>query len=152
MTLDKPQYLYPEYMSYRCMVNRCNDSKRYYGRLNIKVCERWRKEFANFYEDMGDKPTQQHTLDRIDNKKGYFKGNCRWATKSEQMLNRKIQKNNTSGYRGVAPRRDKWEANITFERKTEYLGTFKTSKQAALAYNERAVELHGVYAKINKVE
>jgi hypothetical protein len=37
---------------------------------------------------MGEPTSEKHSIDRIDNKKGYFKKNCRWATRKEQQRNR----------------------------------------------------------------
>jgi hypothetical protein len=72
------------------MVARCTNPKRpdyaYYGGRGITVCERWRISFGAFLEDMGTKP-HGLSLDRIDNTRGYELGNCRWATKHEQMQN-----------------------------------------------------------------
>jgi hypothetical protein len=45
-------------------------------------------DYQDFHKHLGDRPSDEHTLDRIDNAKGYVKGNLRWATKKEQAENR----------------------------------------------------------------
>jgi hypothetical protein len=82
-----------EYDIWAAMIQRATNPKnaRYadYGGRGIGVCERW-LEFANFYADMGPRPDGR-SLDRTDNDRGYSPENCRWATASEQRLNRRPQ-------------------------------------------------------------
>lgn len=74
------------------MLSRCNNAngRQYkdYGGRGIKVCKRWRK-FENFYADMGDRPSPQHTLERINNNGNYTPSNCCWLHKSKQSKNRR---------------------------------------------------------------
>lgn len=96
-----------EYTSWRKMKERCYNTKQdnysYYGGRGIKVCDRWLDNFSNFYYDMGAKPTHAHQLDRIDSNGDYEPSNCRWVTKSENMINRKV-KTGKSGYSNIQKR------------------------------------------------
>jgi hypothetical protein len=80
------------------MMDRCNDSHnpsyKHYGGRGIKVCERWHN-FDNFASDIGQRPVGM-TLDRKDNNKGYEPSNVRWATPSEQAMNRRPRETNKS--------------------------------------------------------
>lgn len=80
----------PTYTTWQAMKQRCVNPKHKdyarYGARGIVVCERWQL-FLNFLEDMGIKP-EETSIDRINNDGNYEPGNCRWATKSEQMGNR----------------------------------------------------------------
>lgn len=90
-TMDRKQTT--EYITWATMIKRCeNPNGRgfyYYGRRGVKVCERWRTSFEAFLFDMGKKPSPKHSIDRINNDGNYEPGNCRWATKSQQMKNRR---------------------------------------------------------------
>jgi hypothetical protein len=80
----------PEFRIWAAMWTRCTNPRQShwmkYGGRGITICERW-KSFANFYADMGPKPSPEHSIDRRDNNKGYEPSNCRWATQVEQMNN-----------------------------------------------------------------
>ena len=80
----------PTYRIWGGMIGRCHNSNNSnyerYGAKGIYVCERWR-DFRNFLADMGKRPSSEHSIDRIDNSKGYEPGNCRWATAHQQNNN-----------------------------------------------------------------
>lgn len=84
-----------EHVSWACMQKRCFYKKhkhyKYYGGRGITVCKRWKK-FENFLKDMGKKPTPKHSIDRVNNDKGYYPKNCRWATAKEQRANQRKRK------------------------------------------------------------
>ncbi len=88
------------YMSWAGMIQRCTNpnSEDYhnYGGRGITVCEQWMK-FENFLNHMGECP-QKHSIDRINNEKGYYKENCRWATPKQQARNK--QNNHLETYNG----------------------------------------------------
>lgn len=89
-----------EYGIWSGMRSRCipgSKSAKNHGDVGVTVCARWHK-FENFYEDMGDCPIDKTSIDRIDNKLGYFKENCRWADWKEQGANRST--NITVVYKG----------------------------------------------------
>ena len=79
-------------MMSRCH-RKCADNYYRYGGRGIYVQKSWHRNARGFIEyietTIGVKPSPSHTLDRIDNSKGYEEGNLRWATKREQQSNRR---------------------------------------------------------------
>lgn len=85
--------LTPEYRTWSNMIFRCENpagkSYRDYGGRGIRVCERWRNDFAVFLADMGLKPSAKHEVDRINNDGDYEPNNCRWATRRQNARNKR---------------------------------------------------------------
>ena len=81
-----------EYEVWSGMIKRCEnatkDSKSYKDR-GIKVCDRWRHSFKSFFNDMGKRPSEKHSIDRINTNGNYCKKNCRWATSKQQGRNKR---------------------------------------------------------------
>lgn len=82
----------PEYKIWTGILARCNNPalKAYprYGGRGIRVCQRWEEDFRNFYDDLGPRPSDRHSIDRIDNDGDYEPQNCRWATPDVQAKNK----------------------------------------------------------------
>lgn len=97
------------YTKWANMKSRCqnkNDPRyKWYGGRGISICDEWQL-FSGFYSDMGDPPTAKHSLDRIDNNKGYYKDNCRWTTHKEQCRNR--SSNSLITYNGQTKSKTEW--------------------------------------------
>lgn len=87
----------PEYRAYAAMKNRCLNKRQArfkdYGARGITVCDRWlhgdgeRGGFECFLADLGPKPSSRHSVERVDNDRGYEPGNVKWATRREQARN-----------------------------------------------------------------
>lgn len=81
----------PEHTAWVNMKARCYDPRNKrsaaYKQRGIAVCEEWRDNYRAFLEHMGRRPSDQHSLERVDNSKGYEPGNCVWALQKAQSRN-----------------------------------------------------------------
>ena len=86
----------PEYGIWNGIINRCENPNRksykYYGEKGISVHESFRKSFLAFYNDVGERPSPLHQIDRRDNTRGYEPGNLRWVSCSVNNKNRSNSK------------------------------------------------------------
>lgn len=117
--------------------------KQYEG---VDVCQRWVgvNGFENFVADMGECPSEKHSLNRVACSNIYSKETCEWATSKTQVFERRILSSNTSGITGVKWRNDRmvWEARITIDKPTiVYYG--KSFKDAVAARLEAEVVNYG---------
>ena len=135
------------YDTWHNIIKRCTNPKninyKNYGARGITVCEEW-LNVSNFVAwcEMTHPNTEGVSLDRIGNDKGYSPENCRWADKTTQNINQRIQKNNTSGYVGVSwdKSKDKWVAKIKVNKIVIYIGSFLTKEEAAQARDNYIIE------------
>lgn len=109
----------PEYKAWKAIRQRCGNPNNHaysdYGGRGITVCERWKDSFENFFEDMGKRPSGM-SLERIDNNKGYYKENCRWATRKEQCNNRRSSRFLT--YNGKTQTMSRWAEEMAIKVQT----------------------------------
>lgn len=100
------------YAVWKTIKDRClnKNNKKYmdYGGRGITICNEWAENFDNFFKDMGF-PEEGKSIDRIDNSKGYYKENCRWATRTEQTRN--TRRNRLISFNGKTMCLQEW-ANI----------------------------------------
>lgn len=82
-----------EHIIWSLMIQRCTNPRstnyKYWGGRGVIVCERWRHSFENFLEDMGERPSKNHSLDRKENDGNYEPSNCKWSTRHEQRINQR---------------------------------------------------------------
>ncbi len=99
--------LHPLYSTYMNMLHRCHNpsslSYPNYGARGIKVCSQWRADFWCFVSDVGEKPSPQYSLDRINNDGNYEPGNVRWADAQLQYLNSRPRRRAKGVKRALPP-------------------------------------------------
>lgn len=145
---------HPLYYTWKNMLSRCYYKKHrdyhLYGGRGIQLCERW-LDFNNFIADMGEKPTPQHQLDRIDSDGNYEPSNCRWVTPTENTINSRPR--NGRKYKGVYQHtgRSNYFVMITLDKKPLHCGSYDTEEEAALAYNRAMLQFYGEKARLNDV-
>lgn len=87
----------PEHKVWQGIKRRCynpNDKTfKYYGAKGIIMSEDWKNNFTSFLRDMGKRPNNNYSIDRINPKGNYEKGNCRWVTQEIQARNKTTNKN-----------------------------------------------------------
>lgn len=128
-----------EYKAYYSIKNRCYNPKdahyNYYGKKNIKMCDKWLENVENFINDVGPAPSKIHSIDRINPDGNYEPNNVRWATQTVQNINKKITTRNKSGTIGVhySKTSKKWQAVIAVNKKKIHLGYFNKIEDAITA-------------------
>jgi len=87
--------------------------------------------------------------DKLDNRKS----NLRIVSRNQNMFNRGVYKSSKAKCKGVCfeKLKNKWRSQIQCFGKKEFLGFFESKQEAAIAYNKRATELFGEYARLNGV-
>lgn len=134
-------------MHSRCYGNHPTFRKNYQSR-GIKVCQRWRESFDAFIADMGGRPTDSHSIDRVNNDGNYSCGrceecvaagwpaNCRWATPTEQSNNKRNSRLLT--FRGEVRSITQWARIVGLDQNTiAYRLATGMSEEQALATPRR---------------
>lgn len=128
-------YHEPEFRAWANMQKRCDEARwaKWYG--HVKICERWRESYDNFLADVGRRPSDKHSLDRIDPTRDYEPGNVRWASRAAQSRNTKNHETNKTGVRGVSwsVSKHKWRVAIYVNNKQKHIGYFDDLQRAAEA-------------------
>lgn len=125
-----------ESMKYRCSNPHSRAYKDYGGR-GITVCDEWQKFIPFMKWALSNGYSDELTLDRINNDKGYYPENCRWATRSQQALNRRAVFNRfRSDHVGVYKKHQRYNAWVFRNKQKHYLGTFDTQDEAVRAREE----------------
>lgn len=140
---------YNKAIKYKWHIKKRDNRRTFYACTNIKKEKVLLHRFI-----LGSKKHDNKIIDHI-NRNGLDcrKENLRIANNVINNMNRDLQRNNTSGYRGVCRRKKekKWRAQIGYNNKMITIGYYKDIKDAAKAYNKRAKELFGEYAYLNKL-
>lgn len=141
-----------EYRAWKAMKVRCNAKSARNGvYLSIEVCDRWKNSYTNFLADMGKAPSEKHSLDRIDNAKGYSPENCRWATQTTQCSNRGSF-NKVFTYDGQSHVLKEWSKILGIKYTTLWLRIYRTGMpfEKAIVF-ENLYEYNGVKTTLKAI-
>jgi len=129
------KYYEPEFLVWSNMKKRCAEPRYAKWYSHVSVCDRWLNSYDDFVADVGRKPSDKHSLDRIDPKGNYEPSNVRWATRVMQARNTKIFETSSTKIKGVTWSKDKrkWRASIYVNNVQKHLGYFDDIKLAAEA-------------------
>lgn len=149
----RPHYqkfrVHPLYNTWTSMKNRCysTNSPQYhnYGGRGIKVCDEWKNNFRAFSKYMGKKPSQKHSIDRIDNDGNYEPGNVKWSLPIEQIHNQQIK--NPYGLPHIRLIIDKsgnnrWKVIIGTNGRSIYVGVYDNLEESLSARLGAESEYH----------
>ena len=143
-------YYHPLYKVWISMIQRItNENHKFYknyGGRGIIICEEWDQSAKVFIEwALSNGWKKGLHFDREDNDGNYEPGNCRFVTRYESNLNRRlIRSDNTSGYKGVSYHKlsRKWGSSIRINSKSKWLGSFDSPRLAALRYDAEVYRLN----------
>jgi hypothetical protein len=128
------------YYAYQNAKSRCTNPNspdwQRYGKRGIKFSFTSSRQL---FDEIGSRPSTKHTLDRINNAKGYEPGNICWSTRTEQAQNRRKAVTAPGMYKGISRQKDgTFLATITVNGERLNLGTYSTEFAGALAYDDAA--------------
>lgn len=150
-----------EYAVWAAMIRRCTNKKdanySHYGGRGISVSERWVGDngFANFISDMGLRPTNGHTLERVNNDGNYEPANCKWATRKEQCRN--FRHNRMLTFNGEEKCISEWAeihgmTHDTLSRRLKKGMSIKEALNTPIKKNKKYIDVDGVQMTISAAE
>jgi hypothetical protein len=133
-----------EYKIYTNIKARCynpkNKAYKNYGERGIIMSNEWLDSFEQFYEDMGERPSTKHSIERNRVNEDYSKENCRWATIHEQAANKRNSNKTVGVY--LCKVSKKWKACLKINNKVVLNKSFKTEEEAIAARKAAEIEFN----------
>lgn len=141
-----------EYRAWKAMKARCSAPSAKKGiYMNIDVCDRWKNSYNNFVNDLGIAPSDKHSLDRIDNSKGYYPENCRWALQKTQCSNRGSF-NKIFTYQGKTLVLKEWARQLDIKYTTLYFRIYRSNMTFEQAVDfDKSYEFQGFKGSLKQI-